>query len=215
MKCNHCLTDYHASEEVFDLGQDKDSWWVIVKLVCPACSRMNLYLGSCLKNIQGEIASFLKSTPIRPKSALRPPPPVEVPKHFSDDYIEACLVISDSPKASAALSRRCLQHILRDKAGVKHSDLASEIQQVLDSHTLPTHLAESLDAIRHTGNFAAHPIKSKSTGEILPVEPGEAEWNLDVLEELYDFYFVKPEVIKRKRAALDKKLADAGKPKMK
>jgi hypothetical protein len=47
------------------------------------------------------------------------------------------------------------------------------------------------------------------------VEPGEAEWNLDVLEALFDFYFVQPELLKKKRAALDAKLAEAGKPKMK
>ena len=36
---------------------------------------------------------------------------------------EACLVLPDSPKASVALSRRCLQHILREAAKVKHGDL--------------------------------------------------------------------------------------------
>ncbi len=39
-----------------------------------------------------------------------------------------------------------------------------------------------IDAVRVIGNFAAHPIKSKSTGEIVDVEPGEAEWNLNTLE---------------------------------
>jgi hypothetical protein len=108
-----------------------------------------------------------------------------------------------------------LQHVLREKAGVKKADLAKEIQEVLDSGKLPTHLAESLDAIRNIGNFAAHPIKSTSSGEILEVEPGEAEWNLDVLEALFDFYFAQPALTARKRAALDAKLKDAGKPAIK
>jgi len=47
------------------------------------------------------------------------------------------------------------------------------------------------------------------------VEPGEAEWNLDVLESLFDFYYVQPARLQAKRAALDKKLAEAGKPPMK
>ena len=47
------------------------------------------------------------------------------------------------------------------------------------------------------------------------VQPGESEWNLDVLEALFDFYFVQPELLKQKRAALDAKLNEAGKPKMK
>ena len=108
-----------------------------------------------------------------------------------------------------------MQNILREKAGVKHSDLSKEIQQVIDNNTLPSHLAESIDAIRNIGNFAAHPIKSSSTGEIVEVEVGEAEWILDVLESLFDFYFVQPAILKAKRDALNKKLSDAGKPPMK
>jgi hypothetical protein len=138
-----------------------------------------------------------------------------VPALFADDYKEACLVLSDSPKASGALSRRCLQNLLREVAKVKPGNLADEIQQAVDSGGLPSSLVDSIDAIRNIGNFAAHPMKSQKSGEIMPVEPGEAEWNLDVLESLFDFYFVQPEVIRKKREALNKKLQDAGKPPMK
>ncbi|MFX0173636.1 MAG: hypothetical protein ACFE9L_17240, partial [Candidatus Hodarchaeota archaeon] len=60
-----------------------------------------------------------------------------------------------------------------------------------------------------------HPNKSTSTGEILPVEPEEAEWNLDVLESLFDFYYVQSAKIQKKKDALDKKLLEAGKKPMK
>jgi hypothetical protein len=139
----------------------------------------------------------------------------EVPEELSADYKEACLVLPDSAKASAALSRRCLQVLLREVAKVKPSDLSREIGEVLASKSLPTHLAEAVDAVRNVGNFAAHPIKSTSTGEIVDVEPGEAEWLLDVLEGLFDFYFVQPAILQNKKAALNKKLAEAGKPPMK
>ena len=98
---------------------------------------------------------------------------------------------------------------------MKPGNLADEIQQAVDSGGLPSSLVDSIDAIRNIGNFAAHPMKSQKSGEIMPVEPGEAEWNLDVLESLFDFYFVQPEVIRKKREALNKKLQDAGKPPMK
>jgi hypothetical protein len=150
-----------------------------------------------------------------PKAPSRAPLPPEVPNPYAADYSEACVTLVDSPKASAALGRRCLQHILRDKAGVKPGNLADEIQQVIDAGKVPSHISESLDAVRNIGNFAAHPVKSKASGEIIDVEPGEAEWNLDVLEALFDFYFVQPELLTKKRAALDAKLAEAGKPKMK
>ena len=71
---------------------------------------------------------------------------------------------------------------------------------------------EQLDAVRNIGNFAAHPQKSTSTGEIIPIEPQEAEWNLDVLEELFDHFFVKPAKAKARKDELNKKLAEAGKP---
>jgi len=58
-------------------------------------------------------------------------------------------------------------------------------------------------------------MKSQGTGQIVPVEPAEAEWNLDVLEALFDFYYVQPAVVAKKRAALDAKLKDAGKKPMK
>jgi hypothetical protein len=140
---------------------------------------------------------------------------VEVTAPLADDYREACLVLADSPKASAALSRRCLQNLLREVAKVKPGNLADEIQQVIDSGKLPSTLVDSIDAVRNIGNFAAHPMKSEKSGQILPVEPGGADWNLDVLESLFDFYFVQPEVIRKKREALNKKLQDAGKPPMK
>lgn len=146
---------------------------------------------------------------------MRPPCPAQVPPKFAEDYSEACLVLSDSPKASAALSRRCLQNLLREAAKVKPDDLSGEIQQVLDSKALRSEIADGLDAIRVIGNFAAHPIKSKQTGEIMTVETGEAEWNLDVLESLFDFYFVQPMILKAKRDALNKKLADVGKSPLK
>ena len=79
---------------------------------------------------------------------------------------------------------------------------------------MPSYLAKGLDAIRNIGNFAAHPTKSKITGEVVEVEPGEAEWNLDVLEGLFDFYFVQAKKLQEKRDILNQKLADVGKPPM-
>jgi hypothetical protein len=211
MKCPHCLVEFHAALEQSQLGNDCEAHWQLLKQICPACKRFVIQLFRTERHPSNKTSLWN----VWPKAPSRTPLSNDVPQDFAADYSEACLVLQDSPKASAALSRRCLQHTLREKAGVKHGELANEIQQVIDSGKLPSHLSESLDAIRNIGNFAAHPIKSKSTGEIVDVELGEAEWNLDVLESIFDFYFVQPELLKRKKAALDKKLADAGKPPMK
>jgi len=212
MKCPHCLENFFE-EWVALRGQgnnvvfnDDDGGWYLEYCKCPSCKRIIIRLSD---------NDTRKTQLVRPKGISRAPLPPEIPTIFSQDYIEACLTLPDSPKASAALSRRCLQNLLREKANVKKANLDKEIQEVIDSGKLPPYLSEGIDAVRNTGNFAAHPIKSQSSGEIVDVEPGEAEWNLDILEGLFDFYFVQPESVKKKREKLNQKLTDLGKPLLK
>jgi ribosomal protein S27AE len=218
MKCPHCLTAFHDNVERHNIGDDISSFWVLLKRVCPECGRYILSLNEHYERYHaGGRTGYDANREFLcyPKAPIRVPLPQEVPESYASDYREACLTLVDSAKASAALSRRCLQHLLREEAKVKHGNLADEIQHVLDAGKLPSHLLHSLDAVRNIGNFAAHPIKSKSSGEIIDVEPGEAEWNLDVLESLFDYFFVQPALLKKKRDALNLKLKEAGKPEMK
>ena len=207
-KCPHCLIAFHDIWLTSQLVSDVDGIWIARFTTCPTCKKLIIYLD---KNNGMRVTSML----VRPRGISRSPVPPEVPADIAEDYVESCLVLADSPKASAALSRRCLQNLLRNAARVKQGNLANEIEQVLNSGVLPTPLADSIDAVRNIGNFAAHPMKSQQSGNIVQVEPGEAEWNLDVLEMLFDFYYVQPAKIAKKRADLDAKLAEAGKPPMK
>lgn len=207
MKCPHCLVSFHSNSKWEGLDTDPAGWWRVAHEICPNtnCKKIIVHLHVANR-------TFL----VHPKGVNRAPLPAEVDdENVIEDYNEASNVLVDSPKASAALSRRCLQHILREKAGVKPTDLNIEIQEVVDSGTLPSDISLNLDAIRTIGNFAAHPIKSKSSGEIVDVEPNEAEWNLEVLEQIIDFYYVRPSIAKKKRDELNKKLVDAGKPTLK
>lgn len=218
MKCPYCQVNIHPNVSTQYVGEDEGLQWATVTQNCPACKRLIVELASGkFTNVVGTwyLQNQAERYFAKPKAAVYAPPAAAVPATYADDYIEAAAIIGDSPKASAALSRRCLQAILHDIAGIKKANLAQEIDAVLASHTLPAHLAESIDAIRNIGNFASHPIKSTATGQIVPVEPGEAEWTLDVLEGLFDFYFVQPELTKKRKAALDAKLAAAGKPPVK
>ena len=86
------------------------------------------------------------------------------------------------------------------------------IEEVIDDPKTPRDVADSLDMVRNIGNFSAHPNKSTNTGEIVPVEPVEAEWCLDVIEMLFELYFVRPSEIQRRRDRVNEKLADTGKP---
>lgn len=62
---------------------------------------------------------------------------------------------------------------------------------------LPSDIADGLHVLREFGNFAAHPLKDAATGMIVDVEPGEAEWMLDIIERLFDLYFVGPALTAR------------------
>lgn len=209
MKCRHCLVEFHDTWQNFPPVNDADGWFTVLHTTCAACKRLQVaYTRAQPVAIYSGSRVFLY-----PRAVSREPLDPAVPPKFAADYVEACNVLDISPKASAALSRRILQHVLRECAKVTAPNLDREIQQVLS--VVPSHIADSLDAVRTVGNFAAHPIKSTSSGEIVDVEPGEAEWNLDTVEALFDFYFVQPEKIKAKRAALNQKLADAGKPLLK
>lgn len=216
MKCPHCLVEFFANETLVLRNKDTDGFWKLYKQNCPNCGRLILRL-ECYDETQ-ETPTIKKETIkkeflVYPKGITRTHLSPDVPDEFAQDYKEACSVLNDSSKASAALSRRCLQKLLREKAGVKPQDLSKEIDDVIPS--LPSHLSKAIDAIRNIGNFAAHPIKSISSNEIIDVEPGEAEWILDVLEGLFDFYFVQPAELQRKKDALNQKLTDAGKPTIK
>jgi hypothetical protein len=219
MKCPHCRTEFHDDEKYEQIHHaDVDGNWFVGSQHCPSCERIIIFIINgeakySLSQVSG-LALEKKRFLVYPKGSSRPPCPIEVPNEFAEDYSEACIVLQDSPKASAALSRRCLQNILREIAKVKPQDLYHEIQEVIDKGNLPSHLIAIIDAVRNVGNFSAHPMKSQKTGEIIAVEPHEAEWNLDVLEALFDFYFVQPEVIKKKRDALNQKLSEAGKKPM-
>ena len=219
MKCPHCQVEFHGNPCTYYIADDADGKWAAVRHLCPACNHITVELVCAEQiNIQGNGRHFtgIKKELIGyPTHSTRPRPPQEVPSEFSDDYAEAAAVLSISPKASAALSRRCLQHVLREKATVKRADLVKEIEEVLASNALPSHLAQAIDAIRNIGNFAAHPVKSTASGSVVPVEAGEAEWTLDVLDGLFDFYFVQPAILQKRRDALNAKLAAAGKPPVK
>jgi hypothetical protein len=215
MKCPHCNVGIHENVQRGNATVlAKGVQWTSSYQTCPECNQDIVYL-ECLAMSQQMLHMLVEKFIAYPANpTLRPLPP-EVPDPYRQDFVEAVAVLHLSAKASAALSRRNLQAIIHDKAGIKKKDLNLEIQALIDSGTVPTFISESLDAVRVIGNFAAHPIKSASTGEIFDVLPGEAEWNLDALESLFDFYFVQPALTAKRRAALDAKLAEANKPPLK
>src|SRR3989337_328653 len=125
MKCPHCLEGFHDSWSILGDGlKDRDGTWIVHHTQCPQCLRRIIKLE---QHHGGEVREHLA----RPRATARSSLSSDVPPEFATDYTEACLVLADSPKASAALSRRCLQHILREQFRVKPGKLADEIKEVL------------------------------------------------------------------------------------
>jgi hypothetical protein len=219
MICPHCKTGIHddplyADISFFQRKKGPVYAWRAKHQRCPECGEVFISIqgGSWSTQpptYQAEFSQVQEEHLVWPQEGHRVCPP-EIPENLKKDFLEAAAVLPISPQASAALTRRCLQHLLRDYGNAKKRDLADQIDEV--APTLPGNLSDQLHAVRNIGNFAAHPQKSTNSGEILEVEPQEADWNLDVLEELFDHYFVKPALLQKRKEALNKKLAEAGKP---
>lgn len=184
--------------------------WHLRHLICPECQDFVAEL--MLMSPDGGRTEMVAL--VWPRNATRPVA-AEVEARYAQDFKEAAGILAISPKASAAVSRRLVQDVIREKAGIKKKTLDAEITELIGSGQLPSWLGANLDSIRAVGNFATHPIKSTNTGEVVEVEPGEAEFLLDVLDDLFDFYFVQPAKAQQHLGAINAKLKDAGKPALK
>lgn len=122
--------------------------------------------------------------------------PDYVPEAILADYREACLVLAASPKASATLSRRCLQGMIHDFWGVSKRTLFDEINAIQDRVDPETWRA--IDGVREIGNVGAH--MNQDVSLIVDVEPREAELLIHLVETLIqDWYVNRHERSKRMR----------------
>ena len=123
---------------------------------------------------------------IRPNTLAKQFPDY-IPKAIRQDYEEAYSIVNLSPKASATLSRRCLQGMIRDFWEIKPSTLFKEIDQL--EHKIPVMQWKVLDGIRKVGNIGAH--MEKNINVIVDIDPGEAEKLLKVIEKLMNDWYVE------------------------
>jgi hypothetical protein len=219
MICPHCST---AVNYKFDstypqiIDEKKKIGTEISYATCQNCNKFIIYIltGLIKKSQFNEYFVY----EVQSKSLIYPKEyksfnPDEIPKMYLEDYEEAMKVITISPKASAALSRRVLQKILRESYTICENSLSQEIDKFINLSGIPSYITDAVDAIRIIGNLAAHPIKDKNTGEIVSVELGEAEWLIEVVEALFEFTFIQPNKLEKRRNALNLKLENIGKPK--
>lgn len=112
--------------------------------------------------------------------------PDYIPAPIREDYREACLIAELSPKASATLSRRCLQGMIRNFWGVSLGRLVDEIDAISDK--VDPLARQAIDALRRMGNIGAH--MEKDINVIVEVDANEARLLIGLIETLIDDWYV-------------------------
>jgi len=120
--------------------------------------------------------------------------PGYIPKAIIQDYQEACLILDLSPKASATLSRRCLQGMIRDFWKINENTLFEEINAIQDKVDALTW--KSIDSVRQIGNIGAH--MEKDINLIIDVDPNEANLLIHLIEDLINDWYINKHERERK-----------------
>lgn len=147
---------------------------------CPHCSEYTISAQGTGPKVKTDVVH------IKPISLAKQFPDY-IPKAIRQDYEEAYAIVNLSPKASATLSRRCLQGMVRDFWKVKPSTLFKEIDQL--EHVIPATQWRVLNGIRRLGNIGAH--MKNDINVIVDIDSGEAEKLLKVIEKLLQDWYIE------------------------
>ena len=159
----------------------------VLKCANIACKKSSLWI--FYNDGKGRIGEIR----VVPKSSAKPLPEY-IPKKLRDDYEEACLILEDSPKASAALARRCLQGMIRDLWDVDEPNLYNEILAI--KKDIDIDLYNALEGLRGIGNIGAHPEL------IVDVNKSDACHLVSLLEFLFDLWYVAEHTKKESLSAV-------------
>ena len=147
---------------------------------CPNCHKVSIDIVGVGSQFPDRIMHF---NPISLAKAY----PDYIPQTIRSDYEEAHAILNLSPKASATLSRRCLQGMIRDFWGISKARLVDEIDALKDLVDPST--KKVLDALRKLGNIGAHP--EKDVNLIVVIEPNEAHMLLKFIELLMQKWYIE------------------------
>ena len=201
MKCPNCATTVYINwkEVVFPATPLEDTYdeggYAIQYGFCPECGKLVIQLQHGLElgyNRDYWIDRIDEENIIFPRYPMGRSLDKYIPSKYAQLYRESEEVNSISPRASATLSRYLLQMLLHEELHIKKKNLEEEIKELEGSSNIPTKLVAMLQVMRRVANFGAHPKKSTNSNEIVEVEAGESAVMLDLLEEVFDYIFVKP-----------------------
>ncbi len=128
--------------------------------------------------------------------------PEYIPAQIRQDYVEAYAIVKTSPRASATLSRRCLQGMIRDFWGISKKSLYAEIEAIEEYVDAITW--QAIDAVRIVGNISAH--MQDDVNHVIEVDPDEALLLINLIELLMKEWYIN----KHERSIQLQKLAELG-----
>ena len=124
---HHALADLDVEGEA--TGEDLRLGWEAIVCTNNDCRKLSLYVRLATRHSDAQARFYyntLNSWVLLPPSTAKPQPNY-IPKAIRDDYYEACAIRDLSPKASATITRRCLQGMIRDFCGISKKRLIDEI----------------------------------------------------------------------------------------
>lgn len=208
----------HYEFRKFYIGKNKfgDTGASILTIACqnPDCQEVTFNVGMShtkYHNHNPYEGDLIQNFKLRPDSYSKIQPEY-IPLPLRTDYYEACKIRDLSPKASATLSRRCIQGMIRDFCGITKNTLDLEIRELntaLDAGKAPqgvtTETVAAIDHVRQIGNIGAH--MEKDINLIIDIDPEEASMLIELIEMLFDEWYVAREARTQRLSKL-KSLAD-------
>ncbi|MDZ5646375.1 DUF4145 domain-containing protein [Nitrospirillum sp. BR 11828] len=223
-ECPYCGHAQTVTDNKFDdrysiirAGDKHDEYFAIGRLaiICSneECRKLYLHLTLNSRNSRDEVREDPIVTWQLLPNGIAKPQPSYIPQVLISDYNEACLIINNSPKASATLARRCIQGIIRDFFGISKSRLIDEINELrkqVESKQIVEitgEVIEAIDHVREIGNIGAH--MEKDVNVIIDVEIDEAQILIELIETLFEDLYVarykRQERLRKLKAVADNK----------
>jgi hypothetical protein len=156
-----------------------------------------------------DVEALTKTWLARPRNTTRTID-LLVREPFRRDYLEAAAILDASPRMSGVLSRKILGDLLERYAGLKSNSLKKQVDAFIGDTDRPYELRENLHYLREMGDFGAHTQTDDERQEIIDIGRDEAEWTLDVVDGLFDYFIVSPERSKKVRGGMAEKIKRAG-----
>lgn len=224
-KCPYCghsqvATDMNASDMSIGLRNSASKYGAAaIRFISASCLEkecrelsLRVEIGEADKFTGTQISKKLRAFRLMPSGRIAKVPAC-VPDPIKQDYSEACDIVSISPKAAATLARRALQGMIRDFAQISKDRLIDEVRELktlVEQGKAPSDVSplsvQAIDDVREIGNIGAH--MEKDIGLIIDIEPEEATILLELVEQLFEDWYVARDARQKRFESLSKMSAD-------